>query len=127
MITLSYGYLLPESGDKGSALWTALEGNIQQMNDHAHDGTDSAQIPGSNILSATTDIDHSDWAAYSGPIGHYRQLVTMAAGYVFDANNISIRTSDGKYVYPTIEKNDSTSFYIYSTDNTLDLVAVYGG
>jgi hypothetical protein len=125
--TLSYGFLLPEAGDKGSSLWGALEDNITRVNGHTHDGTDSAPIPGKNIASATQAISAAGWADYGGPTGHVRQLVTMVAGYTFDGKNIHFRTAGGEYVYPSVVKASGTSFYIYSTDNTLDLVAVYGG
>lgn len=128
MTTLSYGFLLPASGDKGTALWNALQGDITQLNNHTHDGVNSAPIPGKNIASQTQSILAANWATYGGaPTGFYRQLVTMLAGYTFDANVVTFRDSTGKYVYPTVEKNDATSFYIYSTDNTLALTAMYGG
>lgn len=126
MQTLSFGFLLPETGDKGSGLWDALTTDISQLNSHSHNGTDSAQLSATSVAGATQNISHSSWANYSGPTGHYRQLVTTAAGYTFDANTISFRTSAGALIWPTVEKVTNTTFYIYSIDNTLDIVAVYG-
>ena len=40
--TLSYGFVRPATGDKGSVFFPALEDNITQLNSHDHDGTDSA-------------------------------------------------------------------------------------
>lgn len=128
MTTLTYGFILPQSGDKGSSLWSALEANITQLNSHSHNGTDSALVARSSLAAGTGSIASSDWASYVGaPTGHYRQLVNLPAGYTFDNTTISIRTSDGKYVCATIEKNDNTSYYIYSLDNTVNFTAVYGG
>lgn len=126
MQTLSYGYKLPESGDKGSTLWTALEGDITRLNGHSHDGTDSTKLSAISVLATKQTIAHASWAAYSGPAGHYRQAVTMAAGYTFDENTIDFRDLNGCKVYPTVEKIDNTSFYIYTIDNTMDFLAVYG-
>lgn len=127
MQTLTYGFLLPQTGDKGTPLWTALQANIQKTNDHNHDGINSAPISATAIASQQQAISHTNWTAYGGPIGHYRQLVTMAAGFKFDLNNISFRTAAGAYVYPTVERVNPTSFYIYTIDPTMDLVANYGG
>ena len=44
MITLSNGYQLPEDGDRGNVFWDGLEGNIQRLNDHKHDGADSEKL-----------------------------------------------------------------------------------
>ena len=41
MIVLSNGYKLPETGDFGDVWFPALEDNIQRINTHNHDGTDS--------------------------------------------------------------------------------------
>lgn len=127
MQTLSYGFLLPNAGDKGSTLWSSLETDIQKVNDHTHDGANSAPIAANNIASTQQTIPAANWASYGGPTGHYRQLVTMSAGYTFDLKNVHFRTSDGEYVYPKVVKVTSTTFYIYSIDPTLALVANYGG
>ncbi len=128
MTTLSFGYQLPSTGDKGSALWTALQNNIIQLNNHDHDGLTSSTIPGSNIGSSQVAVPHASWATYSGaPIGHYRQLVTCAAGYTFSLKNIAIQDSSGRYIYAGIEMVSPTTFYVYSTDPTVDMVANFGG
>ena len=40
-ITLSNGYIKPEDGDTGAVWFDALEDNIQRVNDHNHDGSNS--------------------------------------------------------------------------------------
>jgi hypothetical protein len=126
MITLSFGYKLPQTGDKGAPLFTALEDNITRLNDHSHNGTNSTLLTAQSITGIQDTILAIDWATYGGPIGHYRQAVTLPAGFDFDKVGITIRSS-GNYVYATIEKISATQYYIYSIDNTLDLMAVYGG
>jgi hypothetical protein len=126
MQTLSYGYKLPENGDKGTPLWQALEFDISRLNGHNHDGSNSAPLTAQSIVGISQNISAAGWGAY-GPTGHYRQLVTMLPGFDFDKVFISFRTAAGVYVTPTVEKFSATEFYIYSIDNTLNLVAVYGG
>ena len=126
MLTLSYGYKKPQSGDQGTTLFTALEGDIQQMNDHTHNGTDSASLPAQSVLGVTQTIALGSWVA-SGATGHYRQQVTVPAGFDFDTVGISFRTSAGAVIYPSVERVSDTQYYVYTTDNTIDFIAVYGG
>lgn len=126
MITLSYGYKKPETNDKGTALFTALEQDIQRLNDHSHNGSDSAPLTAQSIVGISQTISAAGWVAY-GPTGHYRQLANVLAGFDFDKVFISFRTLSGEYIFPTIERVSATEYYIYSIDNTLDIVAVYGG
>jgi len=127
MQTLSYGYEKPEAGDNAaSGFFTGMEDNIQRLNDHNHDGTNSALLPAQNISATTQSIASGSWSAF-GPTGHYRQLITTPAGFTFDGTNIGFRTSgsSGVYIYPTVERVTNTTFYIYTTDNTVSFVAIY--
>jgi len=127
-ITLSYGYVKPVTGDRGStAFFTPMENNIQRINDHTHNGTDSAPLPAQSIVGVPQNILAVNWVSYGGPTGFYRQLVTLAPGFSYDTVQIQFRLSSGHYIYPTIEKVSATQYYIYTIDNTLDLIAVYGG
>lgn len=126
MITLSYGYKLPEDGDKGNTLFTALEDNIERLNDHNHDGANSPPLTATSIVGVAQNISSGSWVA-NGPTGFYRQLVTLPAGFSFDLVHISMRDSSGNYVYAEIEKVSATQYYVYTIDNTLGFVAVYGG
>jgi hypothetical protein len=128
MQTLSYGYQIPGDGEKGPTVFPALNGNIQQINDHNHDGENSAPISAAAVGSKQIQIPAAQWASYpNAPVGFYRQVVAMAPGFAFDTKNVQIRTAAGVYLYPTLEKIDNNSFFIYSTDPTLNLVANYGG
>lgn len=127
MQTLSYGFQLPQTGDRGENLFTPLEQNIQKLNDHTHDGINSALINAFSIASAQSLINASGWVAFGGPVGEYRQLVTMAPGYNFDTDTMSFRTADGAYAYPKVLKNNDTSYYIYCNDPSVTFKVVYGG
>ena len=126
MIVLSYGYQKPETGDKGDPLFQALEENIQRLNDHSHDGIDSSALTAQSIVGISDTISSANWVAY-GPTGHYRQLVTVIAGFNFDTVGMSFRLTTGEMIYPTVEKFAATQYYIYTTDNTQDILVVYGG
>lgn len=125
MLTLTYGYKKPQSNDKGPVVFPAMEGNIQQLNDHDHDGANSKKLAGSSIDGSTQTILSANWVAIAD--GQYRQLVTVLAGYNFDTKTISFRTPTGDYLYPTVERVSAFSFYVYTNDNTISYTAVYGG
>jgi len=117
MLTLSYGYKLPEQDDEGDEVFSALEDNITRLNGHSHNGTDSARL-----TTTRQTISSANWA----PSGTgYRQLVTVPNSANFDDVGIEFRFSDGSVVYPTVEKVSATTYYVYTNDNTSDFVAVY--
>ena len=126
VLTLTNGYKIPQSGDKGSTLFTALEFDIQRLNDHNHDGLNSNKLDATSISTISGNILSANWVTYGGPTGHYRQQVTLPAGLDFDTISIQIRTVAGKYLYPTIERVSDTQYLIYSIDNSLNLTAEYG-
>ena len=126
MITLTYGFKLPETGDSGAALFTALEDNITRVDGHTHDGVDSPTLPPQSIVGVTQTISSASWVA-SGATGHYRQQVTVPAGFDFDGVQISFRTAAGSYIHPTVEKVSDTQYYVYTTNNAINFTACYGG
>jgi hypothetical protein len=125
MLTLSYGYKLPQSGDKGSTLWTALQDDITRVNGHTHNGSDSAKIPVQNLTTTTQAITAAGWTLGSSA-GHYSQVITMPAGFTYDNFIIDFRDASNRKVYIGVTKFDATSFTIFSIDNTLTLTAIYG-
>lgn len=129
MLTLSYGYKKPQTGDRGSSLFTALEQNIQRLNDHTHNGTDSAPLPAQSIVGVLQSISSAGWATYGGaPTGFVRQQVTVPAGFDYDTVQISFRTGAGQCeTMLTTERISDTQYYLYCNDSTLDVTAVYGG
>lgn len=124
MLTLSYGYKKPETGDKGSLFWPALEDDIQQLNDHTHNGINSATLTAAAIIGVTDTILAASWVATSG--GTYRQLVTTPPSITYDDYGRSFRiTSSGHEVNPTVEKVSATTYYVYTNDNTIGMTIVY--
>lgn len=124
--TLSYGYVKPETGDRGSSFFTGQEDNIQRLNDHTHDGTNSAPLTAASLVGITQSILAGSWVAF-GPTGHYRQQVTVPPGFDFDLVQIGFRTTAGVVVLPTVERVSDTQYYVYTIDNSAGLVAIYGG
>lgn len=124
MLTLSYGYLKPQTGDKGSVFFPALEADIQQLNDHTHNGVNSALIQSSSIVATTQALVAADWVSVGG--GRYRQLVMMPGAMQYDNFAILAKlTVLGHQFYPTIDKVTANTFYIYINDNSLDVTVYY--
>lgn len=126
MNTLTYGQKIPETGDRGDALYQAFEDNFTRTDGHTHDGVDSPLLTGSAFVGVPLTILAAAWVA-SGATGHYRQLVTVPTGFDFDTAQISFRTTAGAFIYPTVERASSTTFYVYTSDNSINFVAVFGG
>lgn len=121
--TLTYGYIQPQNGDKGSTWFPALNDNIQQLNDHAHDGVDSAPISSANTTSGTVSIPAASWVL--DVAGRYKQDVTVPAGYNMDSYSILFKLSTGEIITPSITRLSPTTFRIFGPDNTLTYSAVF--
>lgn len=120
--TLSKGYIKPANPDTGDIFFPAMATNAQLVNDHTHNGTLGA-LNTNNVQT----IAAGSWVATSG--GTYRQLITLpsGSGYAFDFDScmIEFRLSTGQMVYPTVEKVSSTTYYVYTNDNSLIYKACY--
>ena len=125
MLTLTYGLKLPQTNDKGPIVFPAMEGNITQLDAHNHDGANSSLLSASSIVADVETLLAVNWVSLGN--GMYRQLVTVSAGHNFDTVTINFRLPDGSYVYPTVERVNTTSYYVYTNDNTVAYTAVYGG
>jgi hypothetical protein len=126
MNILTYGVKQPQTGDKGSVFFPALEDDLEYLNDHVHDGVQGAPIPATNIEAVKQNLLAASWLAVSG--GHYRQLVTVSNGKNFEDVNIAFRlTSTGEPVLLTTEKVSSTTYYVYINDSALDVTVSYRG
>lgn len=121
--TLSYGFIQPENGDKGSTWFPALNDNISQLNDHVHDGVTSALIPSTSIINGAVAILPAAWVL--DVTGRYKQDVTVPAGYNMSDFSITFYLSTGEILVPSITKLSSTTFRIFTCDNTLSFVAVF--
>jgi hypothetical protein len=124
MQTLSYGYLNPDNGDKGSVWFTALNADITQLNSHSHNGSDSSLVNAAYIVKGTVAISSGSWV--SDGTGRYKQVVSVPSGFNMDDFLIQVKfTSSGDLVYPTISKTSTTSFTIYTSDNTANFTATF--
>lgn len=128
MQTLSYGIKKPQTGDKGggaNGFWAALEFDLTQLNNHNHDGSDSALLDATSFVALTQNIVAAGWTA-SG--SNYRQLVTMPGVTTFDNfGQINFRDTATKApLLLGIEKVSSNTFYVYINDPSLDVTIYYG-
>ena len=118
MDTLSYGYSKPENPDTGDVFFPALETNWQQVNDHAHNGVNSAPLS-----SQTVSIPSGSWADVAGIGGIYSQTVNLPTGFTFANSNIWIKDSSQNYVNLEIEYVSTSSFKVYSNNNAMTYTA----
>lgn len=118
MINLNYGYFQPENPDSGDAWFPAMETNMTQLAAHNHDGVTSAPL-----ATQQQSILSSNWISQGG--GSYRQLLTVPTGLSYDTCHVWVKKSSGDYVYADVRRVSATTFYIYTTDNTLNLTVNY--
>lgn len=127
MQTLTKGYLKPETGDRGSTFFPALESNIQQVNDHDHNGSNSQKLTASSIDAISQTIIATGWVLVTANV--YRQLVTMPGTLQYDTSTIQCVINNGTNIgaifNPKIVKVSANTFYTYVNDNTLDVVIKY--
>jgi hypothetical protein len=128
VIILSKGFLRPETGDPGDIWFPAMEDNIEQLDIHNHDGVNSQLLTAGSSLAVTQTILAASWVLVA--TDSYRQLVTLPVltlplALSYDTCSIEFRLSNGDRIYPTVERVSSTQFYVYVSDNTLSLKAVY--
>lgn len=122
MLTLSYGFKKPQTNDRGPVVFPALEANWQQVNDHTHNGTNSAPINSADLEKTTQTLLAANWSLLSG--GHYTQTATLPGGLQFDAVTIHFRNSAGDEVYPSVAKVSATQYSVGFDDNTETLTAI---
>lgn len=122
-ITLSYGYIQPENGDKGSTWFPALNDNIERLNDHSHNGIDSTLLPSTSISGASVSIPSASWVL--DVTGRFKQDVVVPAGYNMDDYAIAFYLSTGEVIMPSITRLSATSFRVFGCDNTLTYRAVF--
>jgi len=131
MQTLSYGYKLPEAGDraKGTGGWyEALEFDISRLNGHNHDGANSPSISISSLSSLTQTILLGAWAAASPG---YKQTKTVPAG-VSEFNDFDVHFiftapvgKIGERAYLGTKRLTATTYEVYCNDNTAEFTAVF--
>jgi hypothetical protein len=128
MLTLSYGFFKPETGDRGSVWFPNLETNFQKLNDHTHNGVESALLAPASITKYTTSIAA---ASFTGSNGVYSNTVTVPAG-ITEINTYlmvcKINTAGAQYgdeIHPTMERVSATTFTLTINTNTLDVIIYY--
>lgn len=125
MLTLSFGFQKPETGDLGGVVFPALEANIQQLNDHTHDGANSSKLTSGALSPLSEDVAAGAWGASIGN-GLYKQTITLPAALSFDSTGFDVRLlSTGHVVHPTIEKVSATQYDIFTNDNTEGFKVLY--
>jgi hypothetical protein len=123
VLTLSYGYKRPQSGDRGALWFPAMEANIERLNDHDHDGVDSSLLSAGVIVKGSVTVAAASWTLLS--TGKYKQTVTCPAGFNMTDHIPSVRLATGHIIHPTIEKVSNTTFDIYTLDNSLTLTVIF--
>lgn len=127
--TLSNGYKNPETGDRGSSWFADLNFNIERVNNHTHDGTNSELLNASNITKSSATISAGSWGSDLGG-STYKQTITLPGSFTFDNTIlkffISGGSADGQLIFPTVIKQSSTTYDVYINDNSQALKVVYG-
>jgi len=124
MQTLTYGYKKPETNDKGPVVFPAMEDNIDQINDHNHDGANSKKLTSASIDSVPQNVLAADWVSLGG--GNYNMQINLLPGYDYDLTTISFRdTATGDYIFPTVKRISDGVIEVYSNDPS-DMTLVYG-
>lgn len=119
MVTLSYGFKKPQTQDEGSVVFPALETNWQLVNDHNHNGTNSAVIASGYIDLTTVSVPAAGWVLVAG--GHYYQNVTLPLAIQYDDAIVSFKNAAGDQVFPSVSKASATQMRVDFDDNTATL------
>lgn len=130
MQTLSYGYKKPETGDRGSIFWPALEFDIQRLNDHNHDGANSQKLVASSVQGIADTIAAAGWVAVAGQPGTFSQDITMPPNTLFDDYGFDFRITTagpdvGKQIHLTVVKLAAAQYRIFGNDSSLALRVLY--
>ena len=142
MLTLSYGIQKPETNDRGSDFFPALEDNAQIQNDHFHNGTDSALIPAASVTKYSCTIPAASWSSDGG--GNYSFVITTAStpalptgisGATAPANDVyyynihfKVGTAGATYgdtLYLDCERESATSITVRTNDNSVAVIVYF--
>ena len=127
MQTLTYGFQLPQTGDKGSVFFPGLEANIAQLDAHTHNGINSPLLNATALVASFQILSSASWVLVGN--GIYRQLITLPVGMDFETKLVkylfNTGAAAGQTVYPKEEAVTTNTFYVYLNDNTVDLKVSY--
>jgi hypothetical protein len=107
MLTLSYGFKKPQVPDQGGVVFPALEANWQQVNDHNHDGVNSALIAG---LSLPTQTGNSGKFLQTNGVVSSWQVAAASASNVGGATGIFKQITGSDLEFKTIEAGTNITF-----------------
>lgn len=93
METLTYGLKKPETGDKGSTFFPALEDNFTQLDGHSHDGVDSSLIPSSSIAASELSVTGTGWVDEGD--GFYSKAVSFPGAYLNSTSQLRFLLNGG--------------------------------
>lgn len=122
MVTLSYGFQKPQTNDRGNVVFPALEANWQQVNDHNHNGVNSAPIPSAYLEKTQQSILSANWTLVAD--GHYTQTLVLPLGLQYDNVTFSFRITTGEQVFPSVSKASNTSYKVDFDDSSKSLVCL---
>jgi hypothetical protein len=128
MQTLTYGYKKPQTGDKGSVFFPALEDNFQRLNDHDHDGANSKKLSATSVQSVAQTLLAAGWVGVGNSL--FRQLVTCPSTLLVDEQAMRFQIASGPkaghFFHPSVEKVSANTFYVYINESTVDVKVLYG-
>lgn len=119
MLTLSYGFKKPQTPDRGPVVFPALEANWQQVNDHTHDGVNSAKINSASISKTKVTLVAAGWVVLGS--GHFKQALNIPGVNNYDDVTLEFRLSTGEIIHPTVIKTGLQQCEVYIDDSTQDL------
>jgi hypothetical protein len=113
MQILSNGFKLPETGDFGDSWFPAMEDNVQQLNDHTHDGVDSEKIASTGVEAVSSSILSGSFVDQGN--GYWRALLTLPVGASYDTMTLVFRDpTSGEAVLLRHEKVSASTAYVYT-------------
>lgn len=140
MLTLSYGYYQPETPDPsegapGIGWMESIEQNFSRLNDHDHDGINSAALSTTNLSKLVSHILAADWVNDGG--GNFHVVVTVPAGisaapaplndiiyYALKFMDERAGATYGDELGLTVERETATTFTVYS-NQAIDVLVLY--
>ena len=121
MITLGYGFKRPSSGDKGSAFFPALEDNITQLNDHTHNGVNSAPLAATAVTTQSVSVAVIDWQPDDVPDSYSATVTCPLTVADVSALSISCWQADER-VELSVTKVNSTDISISTSNPVITVV-----
>ena len=114
MQILSKGYKLPDTGDFGDTWFPALEDNINRINSHSHDGTNSEKLTTTSMEAIVSTIASGDFAA-SG--SEFFARITLAGGVIdIDKKHVIFRDPTTKEpIYLRYIKHSTTQIDVFTS------------